>query len=98
MDLAQILLTPQNAAHRQYEALRAYLVERLPGPEVARRYGYTYGSLQQLVHQLLQTAVGIPVASCDFRTGQSLDKIGTQSFVLAVRSVLGREKDLSQIH
>jgi hypothetical protein len=51
MDLAQLLLTPRNAAHRQYEALRAYLVERLPGPEVARRYGYTYGALQQLVHQ-----------------------------------------------
>ena len=51
MDLAQLLLAPRNAAHRQYEALRAYLVERLPGPEVARRYGYTYGALQQLVHQ-----------------------------------------------
>jgi hypothetical protein len=51
MDLAQLLLTPRNTAHRQYEALRAYLVERLPGPEVARRYGYTYGALQQLVHQ-----------------------------------------------
>jgi hypothetical protein len=51
MDLAQRLLTPRNTAHRQYEALRAYLVDRLPGPEVARRFGYTYGSLQQLVHQ-----------------------------------------------
>lgn len=51
MDLAQLLLTPRNSAHRQYEALRAYLVERLPGPEVARHYGYTYGALQQLVHQ-----------------------------------------------
>jgi len=51
MDLAQLLLTPRNAAHRQYEALRAYLVERVPGPEVARRHGYTYGALQQLVHQ-----------------------------------------------
>ena len=51
MDLAQLLLTPRNAAHRQYEALRAYLVERVPSPEVARRYGYTYGALQQLVHQ-----------------------------------------------
>ena len=51
MDLAQLLLTPRNAAHRQYEALRAYLVERLPGREVARRHGYTYGALQQLVHQ-----------------------------------------------
>jgi hypothetical protein len=51
MDLAQLLLTPRNSSHRQYEALRAYLVERLPGPEVARRHGYTYGALQQLVHQ-----------------------------------------------
>jgi hypothetical protein len=51
MDLAQLLLTPRNTAHRQYEALRAYLVDRTPGPEVAKRYGYTYGALQQLVHQ-----------------------------------------------
>jgi hypothetical protein len=51
MDLAQLLLTPRNTAHRHYEALRAYLVERLPGAEVARRYGYTYGALQQLVQE-----------------------------------------------
>lgn len=51
MDLAQLLLTPRNSAHRQYEALRAYLVDRIPGPEVARRHGYTYGALQQLVHE-----------------------------------------------
>jgi transposase len=51
MELAQQLVTPRNAAHRQYEALRAYLVDRLPGPEVAKRFGYTYGTLQQLVHQ-----------------------------------------------
>lgn len=51
MDLAQVFLTPQNATHRQYEALRAYLVERRPGPEVAQRFGYTVGSLHQLVHQ-----------------------------------------------
>jgi hypothetical protein len=51
MDLAQLLVTPRNAAHRQYEALRAYLVDRLRGPEVASRFGYTYGAFQQLVHQ-----------------------------------------------
>jgi hypothetical protein len=51
MDLAQAFLSPQNVTHRQYEALRAYFVERLPGPEVARRFGYTPGSLQQLVYQ-----------------------------------------------
>jgi hypothetical protein len=51
MDLAQLFLTPQNASHRQYEALRAYFVEQRPGPEVAQRFGYTRGSLHQLVHQ-----------------------------------------------
>jgi len=51
MDVDQAFLTPQNSNHRQYEALRAYFVERLPGPEVARRFGYTLGSLHQLVHQ-----------------------------------------------
>jgi hypothetical protein len=51
MDLAQVFCTPQNATHRQYEALRAYFVEQRPGPEVAQRYGYTLGSLHQLIHQ-----------------------------------------------
>lgn len=50
-DLAQVFLTPDNATHRQYEALRAYFVDHLPGPEVARRFDYTLGSLHQLIHQ-----------------------------------------------
>lgn len=54
MDPAQAFLVPQNSTHRQYEALRAYFVERLPGPEVAGRFGYTLGSLRQLVHQFRQ--------------------------------------------
>lgn len=54
MDLARIFLSPQSATHRQYEALRAYFVERLPGPEVAERFGYTAGSLYQLAHQFRQ--------------------------------------------
>ena len=49
--IADRFLIPQNTTHRHYEALRAYFVEQLPGPEVARRFGYTPGSLQQLVHQ-----------------------------------------------
>lgn len=54
MDLAQVFLSPQNATHRQYEALRAYFVEKLPGPEVAERFGYSLGSLYQLTHQFRQ--------------------------------------------
>ena len=51
MDPAQAFLVPQNSTHRQYEALRAYFIDRVPGPEAARRFGYTLGSFHQLVHQ-----------------------------------------------
>ena len=54
MDLAQVFLVPQNSTQRQYEALRAYFIDRLSGPAVARRFGYTLGSFQQLVHQFRQ--------------------------------------------
>lgn len=49
--LAKHFLQPTNATHRQYEALRAYIVDGCPGPEVAARFGYTYGSFRVLVHQ-----------------------------------------------
>jgi len=53
-DFARFFLQPQNSTHRQYEALRAYLVEGLPSAEAARRGGYTPGSLRVLVHQFRQ--------------------------------------------
>lgn len=51
MDLAQAFLTPENTAHRQYEALRAYYVDRVAAAEAAQRFGYTVGSFRQLAHQ-----------------------------------------------
>jgi hypothetical protein len=53
-DPARVFLEPTNATHRQYEALRAFFVEGLPGVEVARRFGYTPGSFRVLVHQFRQ--------------------------------------------
>jgi hypothetical protein len=53
-DLASAFLEPANSTHRQYEALRAFLVDRLPSAEVARRFGYTPGSFRVLVHQFRQ--------------------------------------------
>jgi hypothetical protein len=35
--LAHHFTQPVNAIHRQYEALRAFFVEGLPGPQVAAR-------------------------------------------------------------
>jgi hypothetical protein len=53
-DLARPFLEPTNATHRQYEALRAFFVDRLPSAEAARRFGYTPGSFRVLVHQFRQ--------------------------------------------
>jgi hypothetical protein len=49
-DLARVFLEPANATHRQYEALRAFFVDKLPSKEVAERFGYTPGSFRVLCH------------------------------------------------
>jgi len=42
---------PTVAAHRRYEALRAYFVEQLEPAAIAERLGYTTGSVQTLISQ-----------------------------------------------
>jgi transposase len=42
---------PTQSYHRQYEALRAVFMEGHSQKEVADRFGYTYDSLRQLVHE-----------------------------------------------
>ena len=42
---------PTAAAHRRYEALRAYFVEERSASEIAERFGYTKASVQTLVSQ-----------------------------------------------
>ena len=44
-------MLPDSPRQRQYEALRAYFVEQLPGKEVAARFGYTPGAFRALCHQ-----------------------------------------------
>lgn len=48
---ARIFLEPKSPTHRQYEALRAYFVERLSSDEAAQRFGYTPGSFRVLCHE-----------------------------------------------
>lgn len=50
-DPARFFLAPTQARHRQYEALRAYFVERRSSAEVAQTFGYTPGSFRVLCHQ-----------------------------------------------
>jgi hypothetical protein len=52
--LSQYFLTPSNATHRQYEALRAFFVDDLPSREAAKRFGYTPGSFRVLCHEFRQ--------------------------------------------
>jgi transposase len=49
---------PTVAAHRRYEALRAYYVEELPAAEIAERFGYTKASVQTLISGYRQADVG----------------------------------------
>jgi hypothetical protein len=44
----KFFLSPEKPLHRQYEALRAYFVEKLPPDTVAERFGYTPGSFKVL--------------------------------------------------
>ena len=53
-DPSQAFLQPANSTHRQYEALRAFFVEKLPSKDAARRFGYSEGSFRVLVHEFRQ--------------------------------------------
>ena len=44
-------LSPKFPLQRQYEALRAYLVDEEPSGDVARRFGYSAGAFRVLCHQ-----------------------------------------------
>ena len=48
---ARFFLAPESPLHRQYEALRAYFVEELSGPQTARRFGYTPNAFRVLCYQ-----------------------------------------------
>ena len=51
-------IQPTVAAHRRYEALRAYFVEECSAGEIAERFGYTKASVQTLISQYRQADVG----------------------------------------
>ena len=51
-DGAEYFTQPVNAAHRRYEALRAYLVDDASAVEVADRFGYSTASVHQMASLL----------------------------------------------
>lgn len=52
MDAIKFFKHPSTPGQRQYEALRAYYLDDVPGHEVARRYGYTYAAFNSLKQKL----------------------------------------------
>lgn len=48
MNTEKFFLEPSNSTHRQYEALRAYFVDRTPQKKIAGRFGYTLNSFRVL--------------------------------------------------
>src|ERR1700693_6637423 len=47
----KFFLAPQFPLQRQYEALRAFLVDEEPSGDVARRFGYSPGAFRVLCYQ-----------------------------------------------
>lgn len=50
-DPALAFLAPRNSTHRQYEALRAYFVEKVESHVAAARFGYSPGAFRVLCHE-----------------------------------------------
>lgn len=51
-DLESFFFNPSAPKHRQYEALRAYVVDKAPAKTAAERFGFTEKSLYALAHDL----------------------------------------------
>lgn len=95
---ADFFLVPASARQRQYEALRAFFVEKRPSEDVARAFGYTPGSFRVLCHQFRHdpqfreffaaTSVGRPPGV------RSHDPVREQ--VVALRKVNYSVQDISQ--
>jgi hypothetical protein len=55
-EVRRFFLEPRLPKHRQYEALRAFLVEGRPAKEVARTFGYSLNSFHVLCHHFRREA------------------------------------------
>ena len=51
---AEFFINPTQTYHRRYEALRAVFVDERSQKEVAEEFGFTYGSMRQLVLEFRQ--------------------------------------------
>ena len=48
MDPIKFFSHPKTSGQKQYESLRAFYIDHVPGKEIVRRYGYTYAAFNSL--------------------------------------------------
>ncbi len=58
-DLKSFFLAPKTSKQRQYEALRAYVIDEIPAGQVAQHFGFTEKSLYALAHDLRKGGLDI---------------------------------------
>lgn len=58
-DLKAFFLDPKTSKQRQYEALRAYVLDERSANEVACRFGFTEASVYALAHDLRSGALDL---------------------------------------
>src|SRR4051794_47691 len=84
---ARFFLAPETPQQRQYEALRAYFVEKLPSHVVAHRFGYTPGAFRVLCHQFrhdpAKRAVFFPPSTPGPHSAPKRDRV--RNLVVAMR-------------
>ena len=52
MDIESYFLDPSSKRQKQYEALRAFAVEKLPAEEVAEKYGYQTSTIYTMIRDV----------------------------------------------
>jgi hypothetical protein len=88
---ARFFLAPETPHQRQYEALRAYFVEKAPSHEVAHRFGYTPGAFRVLCHQFrhdpAKRAVFFPPSTPGPHTAPKRDRVRNLAVAMRKRNL-----------
>ena len=83
---------PDNVKHRQYEALRAFFVEKLSVNEVAKMFGYTRNTFKTMCYKFRNTSV---TDDDFFRKGKKGPKYGAKRDESRDKIIALRKKNLS---
>ena len=93
-DIERAFLEPANVTHRQYEALRAYFVDKVPSKEAAARFGYSSGSFRVLCHDF-RSDPGRAFFLPDGRRAANSEKVPSKTARLRDKVVALRKQNLS---